>query len=381
MLSESEYNKLKDLNNKVISVSSDSNSLNNALTKLSKKIKYEKKELNGISDSIDSVVNDESDAFMVNTSLMDIYIEEHPDTPNLKLLYTIDVTIKDESEFKTVNVTKKPFVLYISGIDSTGKVNKSARSDVNILVFVNPSNGKILLLNTPRDYYVTLASKNAKDKLTHAGIYGTDESAKTLASLYETEVNYYARINFTSFIGIIDALDGIEVDVEKPDYRYNGKHDCGAGYVCEQGDNRKWDSSAVYIKAGMQTLNGKEALAYARNRHQYASGDIARGEHQEQVIEAVINKIISPSILTKYNSILKSLSNGIITNVEQKTITKLVNYQLDKNIKWTIESYNVKGTSSYEETYSLGKSKAYVLIPDDESLNEAKNIIKETMEN
>ena len=382
VLKSSNYTKLKDLNEKNIAIKIDdeSDNLNKVLDKLTKKITYNKVEYENINDTIDSVIEEKNDAFIINESLMNIYIEEHLDTPDLKLIDTIDITYKYESDFKSVNVTKNSFVLYISGVDSSGNVNKSARSDVNILAFINPNTGKVLLVNTPRDYYVTLASKNAKDKLTHAGIYGTDESANTLGLLYDTQVNYYARINFTSFIKIIDALGGIEVDVEKPDYRYNGKIDCGQNYLCEQSSTRKWDSSTVYVKAGSSTLNGEQALAYARNRHQYASGDLARGVHQQQIIEAMLEKITSSNILTKYNSILKTLSNGIITNIEQETITKLVKYQLNNNIKWEIENISAKGTSSYEVTYSLGKAKAYVINPDEESINEIKEKIKEIME-
>ena len=380
VLNDSNYSRIKDLNNKNIAVKIDEeeqDSIDKALNKLASKIKYEKSEFDSITDASFSLENEECDALFVNETLMNVYLEEHDN--NIKLLDTIEITTKDTSEFKSVNVTKKPFVVYISGVDNSGKVAKSSRSDVNILAIVNPENGKILLINTPRDYYVALASNNKYDKLTHAGIYGTSESAKTLGNLYDVDVNYYVRVNFTSFIKIIDNLGGIEVDVEKPDYRYNLGIDCGSGYVCEQNSKREFGEHMIYIKSGKQTLNGEEALAYARNRHQYNGGDIARGRHQAQILEAIVKKASSPSILTKYNSILKSLSSGILTNIEQKTITKLINNQLDKNIKWEIELFSVKGKDDYAECYSTGKSKAYVLRADEESLAEAKDKIKEVI--
>jgi LCP family protein required for cell wall assembly len=381
VLTSSDYNSIKDLNDKTISIveDEDDEALDNALQKLAKKIDFNQKSYSNIGDVVDSVVSMESDALFVSDSLMSVYLEEHDDV-DLKLIGTIEITVESETEFTAVDVSKKPFVVYISGVDTSGKVNKSARSDVNILAFVNPEKGKVLLVNTPRDYYITLASKNAKDKLTHAGIYGTNESANSLALLYDTEVNYYVRINFTSFVNIIDSLGGITVDVDAPDYRYNKKIDCGVGYVCEQNSNREFGSSMIYIKSGVQTLNGEQALAYARNRYQYAGGDNTRGVHQEQILKAILEKVESPSILAKYNSLLKSLSSGIITNVEQDTITKLVNYQLDNNIKWEIDTYSVKGTDSYQTTYSLGSAKAYVLLPLEDSVNEAKVLIQEIME-
>lgn len=378
---DNSYKSLKDLNNKkIIFYTKDDANKDKLYNKVDKKIKYEKFESNSLTKSFNSIINKENDALIINENIISVYEEGEKLPDEFKLIDKIDLLTKTESDFKSVNVTKESFVVYISGVDTTGSVKKSARSDVNILAFVNPSNGKILLVNTPRDYYLTLASKNAKDKLTHAGIYGTQESANSLAKLYETEVNYYARFNFTSFVKIIDSLGGVEVDVEKPNFRYNMDIDCGIGYICEQNSNREFDNKMIYIKSGKQKLNGEQALAYVRNRHQYSSGDNARGVHQEQVIKAVINKLMSPNTLTKYNNILKSLSNTVLTNIEQKTITKLINYQLSENINWNVESISVTGTDGYEETYSLGKSKAYVLVPDEESLNNAKTKIKEIME-
>ena len=281
-------------------------------------------------------------------------------------------------DFKTVDMTKKPFALYISGVDTIGKVNKSARSDVNIVAIINPLKEQILLINTPRDYYITLPSKNKKDKLTHAGIYGIAESAKALESLYEISINYYLRINFTSFISVIDDLGGITVDVQKPDYRFNGKKDCGIGYICEQNSKRLWEENTIYIKAGNNIkLNGEEALAYARNRHQYAGGDKDRGYHQSQIIKGIINNAKSSKMIVKYNAILKDLSKGIITNINQKDIVDFLNYNIKKKINWNIEIINAEGTDSYEKCYSLDNLKSFVLVPKDESLNSIKNKIKE----
>lgn len=376
VLDESKYKTIKDLNNKNISVYSPSDK---AIDKLNKEISFKEKDYDNIDEAVSSVIEKENDAIYVNSGIMEIYKESYDKVNNLRLVGSYDITIKSENKLKTVKVTEKPFAVYLSGIDTSGKVNKSARSDVNLLAVVNPVKGEVLIISIPRDYYVTLSSKKAKDKLTHAGIYGVLESANTVGDLLDLDVNYYARVNFTSFIKIIDSLGGIEVNVDKPDYRYNDSIDCGSNTICEQNSQREFGSKMIYIKPGKQTLSGEKALAYARNRHQFAGGDNARGKHQSQIIEGIINKAVSPAILTKYNKLLSSLQNGVMTNIEQKDITDLVNMQLDKNIKWQIETISLTGTDSYDTTYSTGGLKAYVMKPDEKSIANAKIKISEIM--
>lgn len=376
VLDESKYKTVKDLNNKNISVYSPSDK---AIEKLNKEISFKEKDYDNIDEAVSSVLEKENDAIYVNSGIMEIYKESYDNVKDLRLVGSYDVTIKSENKLKTVKVTEKPFAVYLSGIDTSGKVNKSARSDVNLLAVVNPVKGEVLIISIPRDYYVTLSSKKSKDKLTHAGIYGVLESANTVGDLLDLDVNYYARVNFTSFIKIIDSLGGIEVNVDKPDYRYNDSIDCGSNTICEQNSQREFGSKMIYIKPGKQTLSGEKALAYARNRHQFAGGDNARGKHQSQIIEGIINKAVSPAILTKYNKLLNSLQNGVMTNIEQKDITDLVNMQLDKNIKWQIETTSLTGTDSYNTTYSTGGLKAYVMKPDEKSIANAKIKISEIM--
>lgn len=373
------YKKVDALNNLSIGIYNNDEYINEALDSLSNRIKYKTNKYDTISDAIADVYDDKISALVINESLIDLYKEEN--SFELYRLSEIKLNIKHDDAYKEVNVKKEAFTVYLSGIDTNGKVLSSARSDVNILAVVNPKKGKILLVATPRDYYVTLANKNAKDKLTHAGIYGIDESALTLGMLYDVDINYYARINFTSFVKLIDTLDGINVDVEKPDFRYNLDIDCGSGYVCEQDSNREFGSNLIKFKYGNQTLSGEEALAYSRNRHQYASGDVARQKHQQQVLEGIADKLMSKTILTKYNSILRSLSNGIKTNIDKDSISKLVNKQLKENISWNIESIVATGNDAYDYCYSTGKSKVYVINPDMDSVNEIKDKIKEVISN
>ncbi len=378
-ITKGKYSKINDLDNKKIVIYNNDENVEAAIDSLKNKINFEIVKEDSVEDAIE-LVNDETvEAFLVNEGLIDLYIEDNQF--NLARLSEIRVNLRNDDKFTNVNVNKDSFVIYLSGVDSSGKVVNSSRSDVNMLVVVNPDKEKILLVSTPRDYYVTLASKDSKDKLTHAGIYGVDESALTLGLLYDVDVNFYARVNFSSFVKLINALGGITVDVEKPDYRYNLEIDCGSGYVCEQNSSREFGSDElIRFRYGKQTLNGEEALAYARNRYQYAGGDNDRQVHQQQVLKGITEKLMSKSILTKYNSILNSLSSGIKTNIDKDSISKLVNKQLNNNISWDIESLVATGTDSYDYCYSTGKSKAYVMIPDEESVNSIKLKIKEVMD-
>jgi polyisoprenyl-teichoic acid--peptidoglycan teichoic acid transferase len=380
VLKDSNYKELTDLKGKkIVTYKSDSSTLDEAKKKLGDKLSYKEYEKDSLYASVDSVITKENDALFASSSLMDVYAEDHANIKDLKILKTITIYTKRKSIFKSVNVTSKPFVVYLSGVDSAGNINAVNRSDVNIMAFVNPDAGKVLLVSTPRDYYVTLGTKGKKDKLTHAGIYGIDESAKTLELLYGTTVNYYARVNFTSFVNIVNTLGGITVDVQAPDFSYNDGIYCGRGTICEQNSKRNFGSSMIYVKSGIQTLNGEQALAYARDRHQYKNGDADRQLHQQEVLEAIISKLSSPSVLTKYNSILSGVSKGILTNLDQKTITKLVNKQLDEKTKWKVEKYTVTGKDSSNFCYALG-SNAYVMEPDLNSVSEAKIQIKTIME-
>ncbi|MDD2409394.1 MAG: LCP family protein [Bacilli bacterium] len=360
VLKDNNYNNIKDLKNKNISFyKQDNESYNDAISKLKGKVTYKEVLIDSISQGVDNLINKETDALFISETLMDIYQEDHHDQyNNLKIIDSITVLSKSEKTFKSVNVTKKSFVVYLSGSDLTGKIEKVSRSDVNIIAVVNPDLGKVLLINTPRDYYVTLATKNAKDKLTHAGIYGIEESALTLGKLYQIDINYYARVNFTSFVKIIDTLNGITINSQYA-FSYDG----------------------YSFKKGINELTGAKALAFSRGRSMLPQGDLSRGENQQAVITGIINKLSDKKILIKYNTLLNSLKSGVMTNIDKNIITKIVNMQLKENIKWEVETYNVTGTNSSDTTYSTGNSKVYVMEPDADKLSEAKIKIKDLMQN
>lgn len=249
------------------------------------------------------------------------------------------------------------FTLYISGIDTYGDPNSESRSDVNIIAVVNRKTKHIQLINTPRDAYVYLPnSGDMKDKLTHAGIYGIDTSIETLENLYGIDIDAYMRVNFTGFQDIIDAIGGIDV---YSDYDFTVT---GGGYS--------------FVK-GMNHMDGTQALAFTRERKAFEDGDNQRGRDQMKVIEATVNKLTSSGeMLTNYKGVLSSMSESMQTTVPGGTIYALVNQQLSDSSGWKIDSYAITGEGTYADTFSMPGSQVYVMIPDEDSVEEAKNLIK-----
>ena len=257
-------------------------------------------------------------------------------------------------------ITKEPFVIYLSGVDTRGELTENARSDVNILAAVNPVTKRVALVNTPRDYYVDLAGTSSKDKLTHAGLYGVETSMETLGNLYGVNVDHYIRINFAGFISIIDALGGVDV------YSDQAFTSVGSpGYY----------DPTTFVE-GWNHLDGKAALAFARERHAFASGDIQRGINQMKVIDAMLNKIKSPALLMGFSKIMDAASDCFVTSFSQDQISALVRMQLSDFAEWDIESYTVTGTSSSStKCYSAKGQKLYVMKPDDSSVSKAREML------
>ncbi len=257
-------------------------------------------------------------------------------------------------------ITKEPFVIYLSGVDTRGELTENARSDVNILAAVNPVTKRVALINTPRDYYVDLAGTDSKDKLTHAGLYGVETSMATLGNLYGVNVDHYIRINFAGFISIIDALGGVDV------YSDQAFTSVGSpGYY----------DPTTFVE-GWNHLDGKSALAFARERHAFASGDIQRGINQMKVIDAMLNKIKSPALLMGFSKIMDAAADCFVTSFSQDQISALVRMQLSDFAEWDIESYTVTGTSSSStKCYSAKGQKLYVMKPDDASVSKAREMI------
>lgn len=274
---------------------------------------------------------------------------------DIKVIYRFNIRTKLSQSKKSVD---EPFNLYISGIDVYGDVSTTSRSDVNIIMTVNPKTKKILLTTTPRDYYVLIPgiSGTQRDKLTHAGLYGVDASEKTLEQLYNIDISYYARLNFTSLIKIVDELGGIDVN---SDVAFKA-----GGYSFVKGTNH---------------LDGKQALAFSRERHAFSEGDNQRGKDQELVLTAIIKKLTSPAVIPNAMSIMTDIQDSLQTDLTQKDIKKLVNRQLTDSSGWQISSQAVTGRSDNQPTFSAGSQKLYVMWPDDMAVAAASNKIEEAL--
>ena len=262
---------------------------------------------------------------------------------------------------ETVDTAMEPFTVYISGIDTReNKLLRNSRSDVNLLATVNPESHEILLVSIPRDYYVETVCEpdmgcmnGAMDKLTHTGLHGPETTEMTLEKLFDTSINYNVRVNFSSLVNVVDELGGVQL--------FNPEAFTSvSGPTFQQGDI---------------TLNGQQALAFVRERYAFTDGDRARGRNQMRVLTAIINKMMSPKILTNFTGIMNSLSSSFETNMSEKDIKALVQAQLADPAKWTIYSYSVTGSGGTDYAAELGDN-AYVMYPDQATVDNAKADIK-----
>ena len=315
--------------------------------------------------SINALLAGDVSAIVINDGFLDIYSEMEPTNyAGLKIVATFVVTGKssagpDETFTLPPAIVppnaNSPFIVYLSGIDTSGDISKRSRSDMNQLMVVNPQTGKVLLVNTPRDYYVQLAGTTGlKDKLTHAGIYGIDMSVGTMENLYGIDINYWVRVNFTSVTEIVDAVGGVDV----------------------YSDTAFTTSSGHFqIVHGMNHLDGTQALAFSRERHHLAGGDNTRGKNQQLVIESIFQKVTQPSALLNYTSILNAVQGAVQTSMPENAISDQVKLQLNNNTAWSVETYSVIGSDASDYTYSVPHQKLYVMIPNQASVDTAKQKI------
>ena len=308
-----------------------------------------------------SLVSGEAKAIVLNSVFENIIESEYPDyASKIRKIYTKNIT----KEVAAPKVSKnQSFNVYVSGIDTYGPISSVSRSDVNIIMTVNRETKKILLTTTPRDSYVPIADggNNQKDKLTHAGIYGVDASIHTLENLYGIDLNYYARLNFTSFLKLIDLLGGVDVynDQEFNAHTNNGKH----------------------YPAGTLHLDSKDALGFVRERYSLADGDRDRGRNQQKVIVAIIQKLTSSEALKNYSDIIQGLQDSLQTNMPIETMMDLVNAQLDSGGSYKVNSQDIKGTGQMGlPSYAMPDSNLYMMEIDDSSLAAAKSAIQDVME-
>ena len=355
------YKEILDLTDKKLGFMGTDLNLNDSKNELKKKMTFEVSTYEDIGSLMGALYNGEINAIVVNEAYIHMLEEsENEYVKSYKNIYkyTVRVLLKDNKVSK-LDYTKDPFVLYISGTDSRGTVSDVSRSDVNIIVVVNPKEHKILLVSTPRDYYVQLhGTTGIKDKLTHAGVYGIDMSKNTMQDLLDVEINNVIKVSFQTVIKLIDTIDGIDINSEKE-------------FKC-------YTNNKCLIKEGNHHLDGTCALAFARERMTYDRGDRHRGENQQQVITKVVEKMTNPKYMIRYNDILKNTEGTIETDISYDSITELAKYELTNLSSWKVESISLDGEGAMLPTYSMGEDlPLYVMIPNETSVNIAKEKIKE----
>lgn len=359
VLKESDYEEIDDLDKKTIgSLEFNTDGLEKAKAKIEKEITPEFVTTDNITTLKDDFLAEEYAGMLIEDSMLSMVNESDGEfSESYRVIYEFSVDVETKDIAEEVNITEEAFNIFISGIDTYGSISSVARSDVNMLITVNPNTNKILITSIPRDYYVTLAGKNAKDKLTHAGIYGIETSVGTIENLLDIKINYYIKVNFTSLLDIVEALGGVNVYSE---YSFTSKD----GY---------------YYQKGYNNVDGKKALSFVRERGAFTEGDRVRVKNQAAMIEALINKAISPSIIVKYTSLLNALDGSFVTNIPTKDITDFIKNQIDEMPEWEFENISLDGSNGYDYTYSYGGTKLYVMIPDNETVINATNKINEVL--
>ena len=357
VLNDSKYEKIEDLEKKNIgSLEFNTDGLKESKEKVEKKISVNFKTYNDISELKKDFEKNKVEAILIENSILAILTEDDGEfASSYKVIYDFSVDVETKDIAKKVDITKDTFSIYVSGIDTYGAVSSVSRSDVNMVITVNPKTNKILITSIPRDYYVPLAGKNGKDKLTHAGIYGVETSVKTIENLLDTKINYYIKVNFTSLIKVVDALGGVKVYSK---YNFTSMD----GYTYKEGYNN---------------VNGEKALSFVRERKAFNGGDRVRVENQAAMIKALVEKATSPSIITKYTSLLKTLEKLFVTNLNMEDITEFIKKQIDDMKSWEVESQSLDGKDDYQYTYSYKGQKLYVMTPDNETVINAHNKIEE----
>ena len=346
VLADSEINNVSQLSSVTAPTGTDAENIQKLIddikTTQSKELAVEK--ASSYLAAYKSLLDGETKAIVLNSVFENLIEQEYPDyAKKIKKIYTKDLTKKVEAPKAT---TGNSFNVYISGIDTYGPISSVSRSDVNIIMTVNQDTKKILLTTTPRDAYVP--------------IYGVDASIHTLENLYGIDLNYYARLNFTSFLKLIDLLGGVDV--------YNDQEFTA-------------HTNGKYYPVGNIHLDSEMALGFVRERYSLTNGDGDRGRNQQKVIAAIIQKLTSAEALKNYDSIIQGLQDSVQTNMPPETMVSLVNTQLASGGKYTVTNQDLKGTGRMDlPSYAMPDSKLYMLEIDPTSLEAVKTAIKDTME-
>lgn len=362
VLKDSDYQSISDLKNKTIEANLDDEDnvkyMNQAIEALNKEestIKVDN--ASSYAKLAEDLYSGQTEAIYINEANYGMLEEQHETFMNdTRVLWSYDIVEEVKDISKDVDVTKEIFTIFISGIDTTGPVSTVSRSDVNMLVTVNPETKQILMTSIPRDYYVTLANKGKKDKLTHAGLGGVENSVATIENFMNIDINYYARVNFTSLVKMVDALGGITVYSPVAFTTLHG------GYQIHEGNNE---------------MDGDKALGFVRERYGLANGDNDRVKNQQRVLTGMLQKAMSPAILTNYTSVLNSIEGSFETNMSSSEITDLIKMQLNDMASWDIYQIQLTGTGQMMTGGAyMPNNRLYYMIPNQESVNECSALIK-----
>lgn len=362
VLKDSDYQSISDLKNKTIEANLDDEDnvkyMNQAIEALNKEestIKVDN--ASSYAKLAEDLYSGQTEAIYINEANYGMLEEQHETFMNdTRVLWSYDIVEEVKDISKDVDVTKEIFTIFISGIDTTGPVSTVSRSDVNMLVTVNPETKQILMTSIPRDYYVTLANKGKKDKLTHAGLGGVENSVATIENFMNIDINYYARVNFTSLVKMVDALGGITVYSPVAFTTLHG------GYQIHEGNNE---------------MDGDKALGFVRERYGLANGDNDRVKNQQRVLTGMLQKAMSPAILTNYTSVLNSIEGSFETNMSSSEITDLIKMQLNDMASWDIYQIQLTGTGKMMTGGAyMPNNRLYYMIPNQDSVDECSALIK-----
>ena len=373
--SDSKYEKLEDIEKEIVYYFDDGSDFKTLQKSIIDRVEVLFDKVESFSELMDDVLEDKNKIILISQSSYDAYFENDTeesetttkvDQSNFKRLGFFELVKELKISDSTKDITTEPFIVYLSGIDTRkDEMPSKCLSDVNMFIVVNPNTRKILMVNVPRDYYVQLhGTEGLHDKLTHAGMVGGIElSRSTMEDLLGYETDYYVRVNFQAVIKLVDAVGGITIN-----------NDLNKSFRCHT------DKSCL-IRPGNNDVGGKCALAFARERYVYSSGDRHRGENQQQVIQLLVNKLSSSkSLLVNYEKILGSLEGSFESNLSTKNITSLVQFQINDMRGWNFETANLDGKTGLTATYSYPKSRLSVMYEDEDSIEAAKEKIKEVLE-
>lgn len=362
VLKNSSYKKLSDLNGRSIGIQPnvDTTNQNYVLKEIAKKATLSSTEYLNYQAVAEGLVSHSVECILLNEAYRTALAEYDSNfSKDTKVIWKYTLTQNVKPQTKSTNAAGT-FIVYISGIDAYGTASTVSRSDVNMIVTVNTNTHNILMTSIPRDYYVPLANSGKEDKLTHSGLFGVENTVKTVENFMDIDIDYYARLNFTTLTELVDAIGGIDVYSDKDIKLLHGRE----------------------LHEGVNHMDGATALAFARERYGYESGDYHRVQNQQDVLTAIIKKMLSPTLLTNYTKILNAAGDSFTTNMPADKMKELANEQLNTNASWNFSSRIMQGTGKMMTGgYMMPNTKLYYTIPNEDSVKQNKQYIKDVLSN